>query len=259
MINPKIEYLASLCRSLRLSGMANELLEQNECGNNESLTFEERLTGLLEAENNLRHIKKVNRIQKKAHLRYPAATLDSSIRDPERKLDADGIEALAECQWIDDHDNLILTGLTGAGKTYCACALANCAMEKYKTVRYEKAERLILDLKKSESQGKLLEKLEEFSEYDLLIIDDFGFMSLDKDQCHCLFQLLDMREGNKSTCLVSQVVAESWWDLFRDQAYGEGCIARLLHNSYTLRFQGKDCRNQGKDLCTLKASQAKSE
>lgn len=259
MTDSKTEHLVSLCRSLRLSGMANELLDQSMSGNSEELPFLDRLTRLLEAESNLRHNKKVNRIQKKANLRYPAATLDATLHDPERKLDADAIEALAECRWIDDHDNLILTGLTGAGKTYCACALANCAMEKYKTVRYEKAERLILDLKKYESHGTLLDRLEELAEYDLLIIDDFGFMSLDRDQCHCLFQLLDMREGNKSTCLVSQVFAESWWDLFRDQAYGEGCIARLLHNSYTLRFQGKDCRNQGKDLSTLKAAQTKNE
>ena len=130
--------LCNKLKSMRFSGMAEELEAVLADPNSELLSFRERITKIIDAEWDLRYNKKLNRFIKKATLKYPGADFDDSIYDPERMLDIRVIEELSKCEWIDHGKNLIITGKTSSGKSYLANALCISALRQFKTVKYIK-------------------------------------------------------------------------------------------------------------------------
>ena len=130
--------LCNKLKSMRFSGMAEELEAVLADPNSELLSFRERITKIIDAEWDLRYNKKLNRFIKKATLKYPGADFDDSIYDPERMLDIRVIEELSKCEWIDHGKNLIITGKTSSGKRYLANALCISALRQFKTVKYIK-------------------------------------------------------------------------------------------------------------------------
>lgn len=234
-------------KKMKFSAMAEELRCQIEDPNIDLLTFEERFKRLVEAEWQLRYDKKFARLLKQAHLKFPGATFDESIYSPERQLDIITIERLMDMQWVEEGRNLLITGLTGAGKSYFANALAISALKQFKTVRYAKSDLLLKEfdaLKITNEPAKALRYIEELSTVDLLIIDDFGLMELDLDKCRNLFTILDGREGRRSTIVVSQIPVSEWYDMFKNSTYADACLDRLLHRAFRLNFQGQSLREK---------------
>ena len=235
--------LCNKLKTMRFSGMAAELEKVFSDPNENLIPFNDKIQRIIDAEWNLRYTKKLNKFIKKATLKYPAADLDDTIYDPSRQLDTAIIEELAKCDWIDHGRNLVITGKTSSGKSYLANALAICALKKFKTVRYYKASSIINELAKAEKLGTYQETLNQFAEYDLLLVDDFGLMNLDLDKCRNLFEVFDCRDPYKSILLVSQIPVSSWYDLFVDHTYAEASLARVLSESYRLEMNGKNMRN----------------
>lgn len=236
-------------KSMKFSGMAEELRLQLENPNSDLESFQERFKKLVTAEWNLRYNKKFERYLKKSNLKIPGATLDEKLYEPERQLDVVTIEKLNTCTWIDEGRNLIVTGMTGTGKTYYVNALAIVALKQFKNVRYYSASRLLMEISAYEQVDdpvKLLDTMEKLAQIDLLIIDDFGLMNLDVDKCRYLFQILDSREGRKSTVLISQIPVKEWYDLFKDCTYADACLDRVLCRAYRLEFKGESLRTPGK-------------
>jgi len=238
-----IEGLILKLRSMKLSGMAEELEKQKEDPNYDLLSFEERIEMIVDEEWNLRYNKKFSRFLKNATLRYPDASFDETINDPERSLDTDTISRLMDCVWIEEGRNLLITGSAGTGKSYLACALAVCALKQFKSVRFSKTSSMIYELEKADLNSEHNEYLSKLSKLDLLVLDDFGLMELDPDKCRNLFELIDSREGRKSTIVISQLPVSSWYDLFKDNTYADSCMDRLVHKAYRLQFNGKNMRN----------------
>lgn len=235
--------LCNRLKSMRFSGMASELEDVLSDPNVDLLPVRECLQRIVDAEWNLRYSKKLNRYINKAKLKYKAADLDDTIYDPERLLDTRVIEELARCEWIEQGRNLIITGKTSSGKSYLGNALSICALRQFKSVRYIKASQLIDELSKAEKLDTYQETLKAFASVDLLVIDDFGLMTLDVNKCRNLFEVLDSRDPFKSVMIISQFPVESWYDMFKDHTYAEACLARLLHESYRLEMNGRDMRN----------------
>lgn len=230
-------------KSMRFSGMAQALEELLAEPNADLIPFREKVNRLVDAEWNLRYTKKLNRFLKKATLKYPNADLDDSIYDPERQLDYRIIEELAKCDWIEHGKNLIITGQTGSGKSYLANALCISALRQFKSARYMKASQLINELEKAEVMSSYPETLNLIASYDLLVIDDFGLMTLDLNKCRNLFEAIDSRDPGRSTIVISQFPVKSWYDLFQEHTYADACLTRLLNNSYRLEMNGKNMRN----------------
>ena len=230
-------------RSMKLSEMANSLMNQIDDPNSDLLSFDERFSQIVNAEWDARYNKKLNRFIKKATLKYPSADLDETIYDPQRLLDTKTIEALATCNFIDEKRNLLITGSTGSGKTYFSNALALSALKKFKTVRYLKASTLIHEVEAAEADSSYLRYINGMAALDLLIIDDFGLMELDIDKCRNLFEVIDTREVNASTCMISQFPISSWYEMFHNNTYADACMDRLIHKAYRLEFNGKNMRN----------------
>lgn len=240
--------LCERLRALRMSGMADAFEMQLRDPNADLSTFMERFTEIVEREWQLRYDKKFNRFLKQAHLRYPDAVLDQTLYDPARKLDTNSIERLAACHWIDEGKNLLVTGMTSSGKTYLSNALCVSALRQLKTVRYIRANTLMLELEQARLKSNYLEYVNALSRIDLLAIDDFGLMELDLDKCRDLFEVIDGRDGRKSTILISQFPIKSWFDLFRDHTYADACLARITdkRHSYRIEMNGISMREAEK-------------
>ena len=158
-------------RSLRMSGMADAFESQMLDPNADLAPFIERFTEIVNHEWQIRYDKKFKRYLKQAHLRYPDADLDETIYDPARKLDTDAIERLATCHWIDEGKNLLITGMTSSGKTHLSNALCISALRQLKTVRYIRANTLMLELEQARLKSTYLEYVTALSKLDLLAID----------------------------------------------------------------------------------------
>ena len=186
----------------------------------------------------------VHALLEAAHLRYPDAVLDNTIYDPARKLDATTIERLATCQWIDEGKNLLITGMTSSGKTYLSNALCVAALRQLKTVRYIRANILMLELEQARLKSEYLQYVTSLAKLDLLAIDDFGLMELDLDKCRDLFEVIDGRDGKKSTIIISQFPIKTWFDLFHEHTYADACLARITdkRRSYRLEMNGISMR-----------------
>ena len=236
--------LSKRLREMRMSGMANAFETQMQDPNADLSTFMERFSEIVNKEWQIRYDKKFNRLLKAAHLLYPAADLDDSIYDPARKLNTEAIERLSTCEWIEQGKNLLVTGMSSSGKTYLCNALCVCALRELKTVRYIKANHLILELEDARVKETYLEYITAISKLDLLVIDDFGLMTLDLDKCRDLFEVIDGRDGHRSTIIISQFPIKSWYDIFKDHTYADACLARITdkRHSYRLEMNGISMR-----------------
>lgn len=227
---------------LRLSHMAEALEKQFLNPNTALEDFNTRISDIINYEWDQRQTTKFNKLLKKATLKYPTADFDDAIYEPGRMLDTHTLELLQKCEWIDEPKNLLITGSAGAGKTYIANALAVAALHMQKTVKYIRANTLLLESENARQFGKGYEYTNQLASFDLLIIDDFGLMELDMNKCRDLFEIIETRDCVKSTMIVSQLPVIKWWDLFKDNTYADACLSRMTSKAYRLECNGRDMR-----------------
>lgn len=230
-------------RQMKLSGMAEALEEQFIDPNGDLAGFDERFERIINHEWELRFNKKFSRFLKKATLKYPQADLDETIYEPDRLLDTTTIERLSTCQWIEEGRNLLITGATGAGKSYLANALCISALRQFKSTKYIRANTLMNELERARLKSEYLKYVNQLAGLELLIIDDFGLMEMDLDKCRDLFEVIDSRESRKSTMFVSQLPVKAWYELFADSTYADACLDRIVHKAYRLELSGRNMRN----------------
>lgn len=231
---------------LRMSGMAEALEKQLLDPNTGLESFETRFSDIVNYEWNQRENKKFNRLLKQATLKYPAADLDSSIYEPDRQLNTHVIELLAKGDWIDEPNNLLMTGGAGAGKTYIACAFCITALHQMRTVKYIRANYLLQEAEHSRQEGTYYDYANRMAVYDLLVIDDFGLMDLNLDKCRDLFEIIESRDCRKATIIISQIPVANWYQLFGDNTYADACLSRMTSKAYRLEFPGRDRRIENK-------------
>lgn len=236
-ITPQEQSLVMRLKSFHVPEMAHVLEEQLKDPNAGLNTFVERITAMVDAEWQARADKRFNRLMKGAHLRYPAADLDESIYRADRKLDTKTIERLSTCHWIDEGKNLIVTGSSASGKTYLVNAFCITAMRQSKSVKYIKANTLMNEMEQARIKSTNLEYLNRVAKLDLLVIDDFGLMELDLDKCRDLFEIIDTRDGRKSTVIISQFPVHTWFDMFMDNTYADACLTRITDKRHTYRLE----------------------
>lgn len=247
-LTPEELQLIERLRYLKMSGMVEAYEAQLGDPNADLSSFQERFTEIVNHEWQIRYDKKFKRFMKQAHLRYPDADLDETIYDPARKLDTTSIERLATCHWVEEGKNLLITGMTSSGKTHLSNALCISAIRQLKTVRYIRANTLMLELEQARLKSTYLEYVTALSRFDVLAIDDFGLMELDLDKCRDLFEVIDGRDGRKSTIIISQLPVKSWFDLFKESTFADACLSRITdrRHCYRLEMNGISMRESEK-------------
>ena len=233
-------------RAMRLTGMA-EAFQEQLTKPLPDLDFESRLGLLIECEWYLRENRRLKRRLGQAKLQQAACIEDIDFKHP-RGLNKANILELARGQWIQQHLNLLITGPTGCGKTYLACAMAHKACLNGFTSRYYRLPRLWHELKVSKADGTYTNWLSQLAKTDLLILDDWGLVSPDDEQRRDLLEILDDRYQQKSTIITSQLPTTHWHEHLNDATLADAILDRLLHNAVRLELKGDSLRKNKKTL-----------
>ncbi len=232
---------------LRLFGMAKALEEQDGSSKYERLDFLDRLALLVDRESAERDSNRLRLRLKQAKLRLTATVEDVDFRHP-RGLDKSLVLALAGCRWIREHHNVIITGPTGVGKSYLACALAHKACREGFRALYLRAPRLFDDLALAKADGRYRRVLAAHARIDLLVIDDWGLASLTEEQRRDVLEILEDRHDLRSTLIASQLPIEKWHKVIGDPTLGDAILDRLVHNAHKLALKGDSLRKKRKKI-----------
>ena len=176
-----------------------------------------------------------------ARLRQSACIENLSFR-ADRKLDKGSILALGACSWIKEARNILITGPTGAGKSYLACALGHKACMADYRVRYYRLSRLFEEAATSKEEGRYVRFLESLARFHVLILDDWGLESMTHKQRMALLEILEDRYSQKSTIITSQIPVDSWHEVVGDATLADAILDRVVHNSYKIDLQGESMR-----------------
>jgi DNA replication protein DnaC len=233
--------------ALRLEGMAQALEEQRRQTDITQLDFEERLGLLVERQWLWRENRALAARLHHAQLKISAALEDIDYRHP-RGLKRAQMDQLRTSDWIGRHHNCLITGPTGSGKTYLACALGHQACRDGHRVLYYYAPKLFRALQTAQADGSLMKLLKKLAKASLLLIDDFGLVSATGKQYRDLLEVLDDRHGQGATLLTSQFPVNQWHELINDATVADAILDRLVHNAYRLELKGESLRKAKADL-----------
>lgn len=230
-------------RVLKLTGMADAFAQQLEQPATHELSFGERFALLVDRETTHRENRRLTRLLQLAHLKQPASIEDIDYKH-KRGLDRSQVAQLATCDWVRAHHNLHITGPTGCGKSWLACALGNQACRQGLSVRYERSSRLLESLRIARGDGSYAKRLIQLAKTDLLILDDFGLKPLAQQERHDLLEVIEDRHGAHSTLITSQLPVSSWHEYLGDPTLADALLDRLLSHAHRLELKGESMRQR---------------
>jgi DNA replication protein DnaC len=236
--------------ALRLTGMAAALSEQQGQPDLGALPFEDRLTLLVEREVTARADRRLTRLLQLAKLRLPTAVVEDLDFRSARGLDRSVLLRLADCEWIRQHQTVLIVGATGTGKTYLACALGQNACRHGLTVRYVRLPRLLHDLGLARADGSYGKLLQQLAKLDLLLIDDWGLAPLADRERRDLLEVLEDRSGCRATLVTSQLPFDHWHACVGDPTFADAILDRLVHQAHRLTLKGPSMRRQERTKAT---------
>jgi len=227
---------------LKLFGMAEALTEQLAGHIYQELSFEERFGMLVDRELTYRDNRRLKNLLKGAKLRHPNACLEEiDFRTP-RGLSRDLLLSLAQNAWVAAKQNVIITGPTGSGKTFIACALANSACRGGMSAFYIRLPRLLHEMHIARADGSYGKLLTRFARVAVLVLDDWGLAKLtDRERCD-LLEILEDRCSITSTIIASQLPQGSWHDIIGDPTIADAVLDRVIHNAHTIPLSGESMR-----------------
>ncbi len=237
--HPTLEKL----HALRLRGMAKAFEEQLALPDIETLSVDERLGLMVDREQTERDNRRLTTRLRNAKLRHRAAIEDVDYRTP-RGLDKAQLTQLATGTWLREHLNVLITGPTGIGKSWLACALAQKACRDGFSARYLRLPRFLRELSLARGDGSYPKLLASLARTPLLVLDDFGSGKLTDEHRRDLLEILEDRYGLHSTLVTSQFPVEQWHDLIGDPTLADAILDRLVHNAYKLTLKGESMRKR---------------
>lgn len=234
-------------RQLRCHGMVEALTEQLQQSDIQSLSFEDRLSLMVDREWWLRENRRIKERLRNANLRQSACMEDIDY-DPARGLSKTVMQTLASCQWIRDHQNLLLIGPTGTGKSFLAAALGHKACLEGFTAKYIRLPRLFQELTIAKGDGRYLKLIQQIAKSQVLILDDWGVAPMDDGNRRDLLEILDDRHQRASTIITSQIPLKHWHESIGDPTLADAILDRLVHNAHKIELKGESMRKKRSKL-----------
>ncbi len=223
--------------------MAKAFVDQMQCPDMASLSFEERFGLIVDYQmTDLENRRMQNRL-KAAKLRLSASIEDLEFRQG-RGVDRSQVMALAQNQWVKSHHNILVTGPTGAGKSYLACALAQKACRDGHSVLYQRVPRLLPEIAVSRHDGRYNKLMAPVIKCEVLILDDLLISPLTRDEQRELLEIVEERYDRKATVITSQLPVKAWHDAMQDPTLADAILDRLVHNAYKLELKGESMRRK---------------
>ena len=230
--------------ALKLAAMAAAWTAQQQDAQASQLSFDERFGLLVDAEWLARENARLTRTLRTAKLKLSQACLEALDYPARRELDKALIRQLATGRWIAEHHHLLITGATGTGKTFVACALAHQACRQGYRALYWRVSRLFHALALARADGTYARLLAKLARVDVLVLDDLALMPLQDAERRDLLEVLEDRYGTRSTIVTSQVPPAHWHEAIGDPTLADAICDRLLHNSHRLVLKGPSRRKE---------------
>ncbi|MBK6578760.1 MAG: ATP-binding protein [Sandaracinaceae bacterium] len=240
MTEPTIEKL----RALKLYAMTTAWILQRTDPSMGELPFDERLALLVEAEALSRENTRLAKLMREAKLRIPNACMEDVDYAPRRQLDKAQLRQLATGRWIADRQNVLITGMTGVGKSYLGCALGQLACRLGFRVLYRRVPRLFEELAIAHVDGSYVRLLARLAKTDVLILDDWGLAPMTDQQRRDILEILEDRHGSRSTIVTSQLPVENWHDYIAHPTIADAVLDRLVHNAHKVSMKGPSRRKE---------------
>lgn len=231
-------------RALKLDGLAGGLEDQLTQSGMTALSFEERLALLVDREVHARNDRKLLRLLKNAHLKYGQAAIEDIDNRPGRGIDRREVMSLALGDWVSTGHSVLITGPTGAGKSWLACALAQHACRRGYSVLYQRVPRLQEELRIRHGSGTFGKWLIQLAKTDVLLLDDWGMGALDGMTRSDLLEIIDDRAGSKATLITSQLPVEHWHAWIGDATIADAILDRILQHNHRFTLTGDSLRTE---------------
>jgi DNA replication protein DnaC len=241
LTEPTLEKL----RALRLGAMGTAWIAQREDPKIHEIDFDSRFTMLVDAEHVARDNKRLVRALHEAKLRLPNACIEDIDYSPKRELDRSLVRQLGSGAWITSHANVIVTGATGTGKSYVACALAHQACRTGFRALYRRMPRLLEELALAHADGTYTRLLGRLAKIDVLVLDDWGIAPLREQERRDMLEIFEDRHGARSVILTSQLPVENWHDYVADPTIADALLDRVVHNAHRIKLKGPSRRKPG--------------
>lgn len=231
-------------QALGLGGMASAYRDLAGQSNADDLSRDEWLGLMLDREAAMRADKRLTNRLAAAKLRFCDACIENIDFAARRGLDRRNTLALAEGAWLKVHENLIVTGQTGTGKTWLACAFGRQAARLDHSVLYLRMPRLFEDLGLARLDGRFPRLVDKLARVQLLILDDWGTHRLTDQQRLDLLEIFEERYRRKSTLITAQLPVAQWHDMIGEPTIADAILDRIIHNAHRIALEGDSMRKQ---------------
>jgi DNA replication protein DnaC len=229
-------------KQMRLLGMAKAFQLTLESAKNEKFTPDEMIAHLVDSEWDERYNRKLDRTLQSARFRYKASI--EEIVYENNRVDKNQVMRLADCEFIKQKENILITGSTGIGKSFIASAIGHQACSLGHRVLYQHSTKLFGRMKIAKADGSYLKELAKIEKQHILLIDDFGIQPLDAQSRSALMDIMEDRHGKSSTIITSQIPIANWHEVIGEQTIADAILDRIVHNAHRIEMQGESLRKK---------------